>query len=202
MINTGQTIKSSLLMISERLFEQKYKAKKLRTFMKNIVVTFVGKDKPGLVDQLAALIVKHSGNWLGSSMSHLAGQFAGIIQVELPELELAKFSLAIGKLEDLSLTIQQGHNTTTDIEAEELLNIAIVCNDRGGIVQEITQALHSVDANIEQLGSQLESAANTGHILFRAHITALLPQHSSVEQLQEAIEKIGDDVMVDIEYGS
>jgi glycine cleavage system regulatory protein len=170
-------------------------------FMKNIVVTFVGKDKPGLVDQLAQLITEHNGNWLGSSMSHLAGQFAGIIQVELPELELAKFSLKMGKLEELSVTIQQGHNTAKDVEPEELLNISIVCNDRSGIVQEITQALHSVDANIEQLGSQLESAANSGQILFRANITALLPEHSSVDKLQEAIEKIGDDVMVDVEYG-
>ena len=170
--------------------------------MKNVVITFVGSDKPGLVDQLAQLIVTHTGNWLGSSMSHLAGQFAGIIEVELPELELAKFSLEIATIDDLSITIQQGHNTASEIEPEELLNISIVCNDRHGIIQEITQALHAVDANIEQLGSQLESAANTGQTLFRANIVALLPEHSSIEQLQESIEKIGDDMMVDVEYGS
>lgn len=169
--------------------------------MKNVVVTFVGKDKAGLVDQLATIVVGHEGNWLGSSMSHLAGQFAGILQVELPELQLAKFSLALGKLEDLHTLIQEGHTTSGDIEAEELLNIEIVCNDRSGIVQEITKALHSVDANIEQLGSQLESAPNTGSLLFRANITALLPAHSSIEQLTEAIEQLGDDVMVDVEYG-
>ncbi|MDP2560914.1 glycine cleavage system protein R [Psychrobium sp. 1_MG-2023] len=169
--------------------------------MKNIVVTFIGKDKAGLADQLAQLIYQHQGNWLGSSMSHLAGQFAGIIQVELPELELAKFSLALGQLDDLNTVIQEGHNTAHELEAEDLLNIAIVCNDRQGIVQEVTKALHSVDANIEQLGSQLESAPNSGHLLFRANVTALLPEHSSIEQLQEAIENLGDDVMVDIEYG-
>ena len=94
--------------------------------MKNIVVTFIGKDKLGLVDQLAKLIVSHQGNWLGSSMSHLAGQFAGIIQVELPELELAKFSLAMGKLDDLNVIIQQGQKTSSDVEPEDLLNIEIV----------------------------------------------------------------------------
>ena len=134
-------------------------------------------------------------------MSHLAGQFAGIIEVELPELELAKFSLEVATIDDLSITIQQGHGTASEIEPEELLNISIVCNDRHGIIQEITQALHAVDANIEQLGSQLESAANTGQMLFRANIVALLPEHSSIEQLQESIEKIGDDMMVDVEYG-
>jgi len=169
--------------------------------MKNVVVTFIGKDKAGLADQLARIIFDHEGNWLGSSMSHLAGQFAGIIQVELPELQLAKFSLALGQLDDLHTTIQEGHKTSGDIEAEDLLNISIVCNDRSGIVQEITRALHSVDANIEQLGSQLESAPNTGSLLFRANITALLPEHSSIEQLTDAIEELGDDVIIDVEYG-
>ncbi len=169
--------------------------------MKNIVVTFIGKDKPGLVDQLAKLIVSHQGNWLGSSMSHLAGQFAGIIQVELPELELAKFSLAMGKLDDLNVIIQQGQKTSSDVEPEDLLNIEIVCNDRSGIIQEITKALHAVDANIEQLGSQLESAANSGQLLFRSQITVLLPEHSSIDQLQQSLEDLGDDVMVDIEFG-
>jgi len=68
-------------------------------------------------------------------------------------------------------------------------------------VQELTKALHSVDANIEQLGSQLESAANTGALLFRANVTVLLPEHSSIEALTDAIEELGDDVMVDVEYG-
>jgi len=169
--------------------------------MKNVVVTFVGQDKAGLVDQLAQIILAHQGNWLGSSMSHLAGQFAGIIQVELPELQLAKFSLSLGQIDDLQTMIQEGHNTADQVEAQDLLNISVVCNDRAGIVQELTQALHSVDANIEQLGSQLESAANTGAILFRANVTVLLPEHSSIEQLTDAIEELGDDVMVDVEYG-
>ncbi len=169
--------------------------------MKNVVITFVGKDKPGLVDQVAQAVIDHHGNWLGSSMSHLAGQFAGIVQVELPELELAKFGLALGQLDDLTTTIQEGHETSGDLEAQDLLSISIVGNDRKGIVQEVTKALHSVDANIEQLGSQLESAANSGQLLFRANVTVLLPEHSSIEELTDAIENLGDDVMVDVEHG-
>ena len=134
-------------------------------------------------------------------MSHLAGQFAGIVQVELPELELAKFSLELGQIDDLNITIQEGHPTSSDIEPQDLLSISIVGNDRKGIIQEVTKALHSVDANIEQLGSQLESAPNTGQLLFRANVTALLPEHSSIEELTDAIENLGDDVMVDVEYG-
>lgn len=170
--------------------------------MKNIVVTFVGKDKAGLVDQLAQVIFSHKGNWLGSSMSHLAGQFAGIVQVELPELEYAKFGLALGGLEDLTTVIQNGHPTSGDLEPQDLLNISIVSNDRNGIVQEMTKALHSVDANIEQFSSLLESAANSGQLLFKAQVTVLLPEHSSIESLTDAIEGLGDDVIVDVEYGS
>ena len=48
-----------------------------------MVFTFVGADKPGLVEKLAQTVGQHGGNWLESRMSELAGQFAGIVQVEV-----------------------------------------------------------------------------------------------------------------------
>ena len=47
----------------------------------SLVLTVIGDDRPGLVGQLSAAISKHNGNWLESSMSHLAGKFAGIVCV-------------------------------------------------------------------------------------------------------------------------
>ena len=44
-----------------------------------LVLTVIGDDRPGLVEQLAAAISEHRGNWLESSMAHLAGKFAGIV---------------------------------------------------------------------------------------------------------------------------
>ncbi|MBL8502453.1 MAG: glycine cleavage system protein R, partial [Rhodocyclaceae bacterium] len=46
-----------------------------------LVLTVIGDDRPGLVGELSAAISSHQGNWLESSMSHLAGKFAGIVKV-------------------------------------------------------------------------------------------------------------------------
>ena len=48
-----------------------------------LVLTVIGDDKPGLVESLSSVIADHQGNWLESSMSQLAGKFAGILKVSV-----------------------------------------------------------------------------------------------------------------------
>ena len=45
------------------------------------VITFIGDDRPGLVEALAKVISGHDGNWLESRLSQLDSKFAGIIRV-------------------------------------------------------------------------------------------------------------------------
>ena len=49
----------------------------------NLVITVMADDKPGLVESLSQTISSNSGNWLESSMSQLAGKFAGILRVSV-----------------------------------------------------------------------------------------------------------------------
>ena len=53
--------------------------------MTDLVLTLIGSDRPGLVEAVAEVIAGHGGNWLESRMAHLAGKFAGILRVEIPE---------------------------------------------------------------------------------------------------------------------
>jgi len=54
------------------------------------VLTLIGPDRPGLVESVAARVAAHGGNWLESRMAHLAGQFAGILRVEVPAERLSE----------------------------------------------------------------------------------------------------------------
>ena len=49
-----------------------------------LVITVISADKPGLVESLAQTISRHGGNWLESRMARMAGQFAGIVRVDVP----------------------------------------------------------------------------------------------------------------------
>ena len=49
-----------------------------------LILTVISADKPGLVESLAQAINRHGGNWLDSRMARMAGQFAGILRVDVP----------------------------------------------------------------------------------------------------------------------
>jgi len=51
---------------------------------KSIVLTVLGEDHPGIVKALSDVVARHGGNWTHSSMSSLAGQFAGILLATVP----------------------------------------------------------------------------------------------------------------------
>jgi glycine cleavage system regulatory protein len=67
-----------------------------------LVLTVIGKDKPGLVESLSQVIVENSGNWLESSMCQLAGKFAGILRVSVNDKDTESL---IDGLNGLSLPI-------------------------------------------------------------------------------------------------
>ena len=51
----------------------------------SLVVTVIGPDRPGIVNQLSDAARQFGANWAGSRMASLAGQFAGIVHFEVAE---------------------------------------------------------------------------------------------------------------------
>ena len=51
----------------------------------SFIVTFIGDDRPGLVEQLSSAIERCGGNWQESRLSQLGGKFAGLVLVTLAE---------------------------------------------------------------------------------------------------------------------
>jgi len=73
--------------------------------MPSIVMTLIGKDRPGLVESLAEVVAKHNANWLDGRMSHLAGQFAGILQVDVATDNVDQLVGALRKLGEQGLSV-------------------------------------------------------------------------------------------------
>ena len=52
--------------------------------MPTLVLTLLGTDHAGMVAAVSRLINERGGSWERSQMAHLAGTFAGIVEVEVP----------------------------------------------------------------------------------------------------------------------
>ena len=165
----------------------------------HLVLTLIGDDKPGLVEELSRTINANGGNWLDSSMSQLAGKFAGILLVNVAEGDVDKLVSALESMSaELKVVVEQAGPLEKD-DSRALLQISLVGNDRPGIVREISGILAGQAVNVEQLNSSTEPAPMSAETLFRASALVRMPPGMGVDALQERLEQIADDLMVEIE---
>lgn len=165
--------------------------------MKQLVLTVIGKDKAGLVEQLAKVINEHHGNWMASNLSHLAGYFAGIVQIEVAETDVTALTHALEQLSDLDVKIQQGEQT--ELDETQQIRFVITGNDRPGIVRELSSILNYKGVNIVTFESNKQSAPNWGVPLFHAETTVQLPAGLHRDDVVHALEAIATDIIVDLE---
>ena len=164
-----------------------------------LVLTLIGKDKPGLVEQLAQTISDHSGNWQESSMSQLAGKFAGILRVSVADKDADALVSALQNLSTgLKLVIEKA-DVEDVVDNQQTVELNLVGNDRPGIIREISRVLANLGINVEELTTECVPAPMTGDILFKANACLKVPQETPLESLQLALEKLADDLIVEIQ---
>jgi len=166
----------------------------------SIVLTVVSDDHPGIVGTLSEVIVDHDGNWTESSMMSLAGKFAGILLVQVPEQRVTSFISSLEALESegLQIVAQRSHvSATADATCE--YSIDLVGQDRPRIVREITEILAKHDVNVQELETTVQSASMSGESLFMAHARIFVPAEANLENLQSDLEELANELMVDIE---
>jgi glycine cleavage system regulatory protein len=170
----------------------------------SLVLTVLGQDRPGLVDAIARAVTEHGGNWVESRMAHLAGQFAGILRVEVDSgaaealtqslSALSAGGLAAGGLQSVV------HADVLDALPQQcpLVKLSLVGQDRVGIVREISRILAVHGVNVEELNTECKRAPNSGQELFQAEAQLRLPAGVSIDTLHAALEQVAADMMVDL----
>jgi glycine cleavage system regulatory protein len=166
--------------------------------MTDLVITLIGPDRPGLVEAVATTVAEHRGNWLEGRMAHLAGKFAGILRVEVPEERVADLRAALGKLESRGLKVVAepgGGGTEGGFRAMEVELLGL---DRPGLVKEISGLLAARRVNVEELSTDLYSAPMSGDTMFRARARVNVPPEVDQHELRESLERLAGDLMVEI----
>jgi glycine cleavage system regulatory protein len=162
-------------------------------------MTVIGQDRPGLVESVARIVADHHGNWLESRMSRLGGHFAGILRVDVPSERQPALISALKALEARGLTVVAHPDEPVPVPAKVRQNILeVVGQDRPGIVRQISKALADYGVNVEELQTECGSAAMSGETLFKARATLSIPEHRNVEEIRQKLEKIGEDLIVDV----
>jgi glycine cleavage system regulatory protein len=165
--------------------------------MKNVIITLVGKDQPGLVETIATCVFNAKGNWQSSNLSKMAGQFAGIIQVQLPETAVPEVEKYLSALPQLNCIVQVDECHTETIDGQ-YITIDVMGNDKPGIVQEITTSLAQSSTSVVKMQTSCEAAPNWGGNLFKAHIIAAVDATTELDTITEQLEAIANDLVVEL----
>jgi glycine cleavage system regulatory protein len=167
--------------------------------MASFVISVLGDDRAGLVEALSAVIAEHGGNWEQSHMTQLAGKFAGVVLVVVPDQRSEGFTSALHSLEHtglLHLSFEEGREVEM---TGPTIEIRVMGTDQPGIVHELSQLLASHKVSIDDLETATSPAPMAGGQLFEAVAKLRLPAGLSEDALVDEIGALASDLMVDVE---
>lgn len=170
--------------------------------MAHLVLTVVGDDREGLVQALADLVSAHGANWERSELAELAGAFAGIVQVSVPDDRVDELTDALSSLEGLLRVVPHHGSAPSPDRAPDSrpATFTVLGNDRPGIVQRISTALARHGLSVDRLTSRTLEAPMSGGALFEATVEAH-GTPAAVEAATDELEQIAAEIQVDLTFG-
>lgn len=165
----------------------------------SLVLTVIGPDRPGLVEALADAVASHNANWLESRMARLAGKFAGVLRVDVPNDKIKNLTDALNQLraQGLNVVVESSNEQDTDAGTRPL-TLNLLGHDRPGIVRDISHALAQRGVNVIEFHTQVVSAPMTGDPLFKATATLHADAQTPMDELRDTLDRIAHELDIDL----
>lgn len=166
-----------------------------------LIVSVVGPDQPGLVERLSRVVTEAGGNWEGSRLIQLGGQFAGMVRVVIPEDQVASLSEKLSRLSENGLAVTVVHSSSDAGSADSsgsIFLLEVVGQDRSGIVAAISEVLAKQEVNVIELATDCREAPWSGERLFHTTATIQAPEGVDLDALRNSVEEIAGDLMVEM----
>lgn len=167
-----------------------------------LVISAMGSDRPGIVEQLSSAVLKHGANVEGSRMARLGGEFAVIMLVSAPAGNLDPLSSHLRQMSSDSLLIvskptrMKGPGVFAGYAPCEL---SVRGADHEGIIQSVAHSLTSQGINIVELRSDVDNAPVTGASLFSMRAVLQVPPQLPTQKLRSGLAELGERLGVDVE---
>ena len=169
-----------------------------------VLLTAIGPDRPGLVDEVSAKLTERGLNIESSRMAVLGGEFAIIMLVSGEPAAADK--LAADAAELSGRTGLQVFLKPTIAPGQRALGSSLPCRlvvagmDHQGIVHEISRVLHQFKVNVEALETRVEPAPVSGTPIFTMVALVAVPVEVKIRGLRAALIERGDALNVDVEF--
>lgn len=156
------------------------------------VLTAVGRDRPGLVSGISALIHSSGANLEDSRMAILGGEFALVLLFSgQPDTVQRVVEGARSMAKELGLDIGV-KDTEHQRSARDVLRYDLTVSglDHPGIVHTVTGALAQREVNVASLQSRVVNLPLSGTPNFELEVEVEVPPSLSVAEIEQAIAEV------------
>lgn len=164
------------------------------------VLSAIGPDRVGIVDDVTSIITRYGCNIEESRMILLGGEYAVIMLLdgEADRLDaMTNDKGAWDSLKGLHVTIRPTLGPAR-ASAGDLYHIETISLNTPGVVHAVTTLLRERDINIIELESDTSSAPFTGTPLFSMRIVLRLSGEAQVEELNTALQEAGRKTNIEV----
>jgi glycine cleavage system regulatory protein len=177
---------------------------------RGLVITITAADRPGIVEDVTAVLLDHGANLAESRMARLGGEFAGILLATCDTARAAALGAALEGLSarGLAVSVRGTDPAGPDRAAGRAASrsagavpyeIRVTGADHEGIVHGIAEKLAARGINIEDLATGVVPAPVTGTPLFTMRALVAVPADVRTRALREEMDRLADDLGVEIE---
>ncbi len=168
----------------------------------SLVVSIVGADRHGIVSSLAERAQRYGANWAASRLTRIAGEFAGMVHLEVPRENAEALANALRGLESSGLQVaiakSDGAKISDSIRSVEL---ELVGDDQVGIVSSLTKILAEHNISIENMHTEIIRNGVSGKQTFKIGAHLLVPAKLSIDDLREELGALAHKMIVDVALG-
>ncbi len=169
--------------------------------MRHAILTAIGEDRPGLVEEVSHFILRGGGNIEDSRMVNLRGQFALMALIAAPEEAVDSLRQQLKELERQSRLHAELHPADspprTSEEGALPYRLSASAIDRQGLVHQIAQLLRERNVNIENLQTRLCPAPITGAPLFDMELILSIPPSAPIGRLRQELGSLCEEANID-----
>jgi glycine cleavage system transcriptional repressor len=164
-----------------------------------IVISALGKDRPGIVNELSKAILDAGGNIEDSRMLVLGGEFALMILVSGEEPTIVKIEWLLPQLQNsFGLTVIAKRTQPRTVTGPSMPYVVeVIAMDHPGIVHEISRFFSDRKINVEEMDTSSYAAPHTGTRMFSLDMVVSIPATLSIPQLRDDFADFCDALNVD-----
>jgi len=133
---------------------------------KNIILSVIGPDKPGIVADISEIVKNHSGNIDKSRMIRLGDLFTIMVSIAINKQNLDTLNKELMSYSNYQISIHELEQESINNNDENIQILYLNGIDNEGLVYKITNELAKLEINIEELETDVTNAPMSGLTLF------------------------------------